>query len=246
MKCRRFVKTIIAKFGIWCIAFFFVFGVGLAPVLLSVNLPDAPTQLSSHIDGCKVFFSWKPSPFAVGYNLYYRSPGSDKYFSCNEKPILDTWFTYGFFDIPAIYHFVVRAVAGTKGLLESKDSNITRVETKDDMRVLQRSSIFTNGNGFIDIGKTQGMEKWSDPTPYGWKGFNVYMSDGGVTFGLVNREPIGRQASFVISKLKVDQSYYFVFTTIKANGDECYPSRVVSVVAEPTKESDNNPAKSSR
>lgn len=197
--------------------------------------PSAPTDLRVEFDGSAIQLSWKASPLAAGYNVFYSVPGEGKENLCNAEPITSPQFSLKFFGPQGIYHFFVRAIDAGSKPQESESSNICRIEVPPLSLVLKKTKISTNGYGAIDIAKQEGMAAWGEPSKNGLKGYNVYLSDGGVTFGLLNQEPLENVTSYIVPRLELGRRYYFLFTSIASDGTESGHSKVVSFVAKPVK-----------
>ena len=211
-----------------------------SPPLWAGSLPDPPTQLTAAVGAFNIFLSWKssPSPSVVGYNIYRREPGADGYSLVNPEPIPGPKYTIpsdNYFCFPVTFNFVVKAVAGSRPLLESRETNIATLLIDKDPRVFKKSPIATKGQGFIDIAQMENMAGWPDPGKHRLEGYNVYMSDGGEIFGLANPKPLGNVPTFLIRNLEPGKTYFFAFKAVMQSPDdhESDPSKTVKGIAKP-------------
>lgn len=189
-----------------------------------IGAPRPPQKVAA-ISGDKIVsVGWDPNPEGniIGYNIYYKQQGLDKYNKLNKDPIMEESKFKAVLNNDVTYDFVVTAINNRK--LESIYSNIVSATPQ---RYVARKPAVVEGV----LAKTD--EKnivvlWEENKENFVAGYNLYYKKAGDDkYKRLNRS-ILRESKATLAGLKGSVKYSFIITAVSKDGMESDYSESVS------------------
>jgi len=189
-----------------------------------IGAPRPPQKVAA-ISGDKIVsVGWDPNPEGniIGYNIYYKQQGLDKYAKLNKDPIMEESKFKAVLNNDVTYNFVVTAINNRK--LESIYSDV--ISATPQRYVAKKPAIVAGVLAKVD--EKNIVVLWEENKEDFVAGYNLYFKKAGDDkYKRLNRS-ILRETKATLAGLKGKTKYSFIITAVAKDGMESDYSETVS------------------
>jgi hypothetical protein len=189
-----------------------------------IGAPRPPQKVAAIAGDKIVSVGWDPNPESniIGYNIYYRQQGLDKYNKLNKDPIMEESKFKAVLNNDVTYDFVVTAINNRK--LESIYSDV--ISATPQKYVARKPAAV--GGVLAKVDEKNIVVMWDENKENFVAGYNLYFKKAGDDkFKRLNRS-ILRESKATLAGLKGKVKYSFMITAVSKDGMESDYSEAVS------------------